>query len=60
VTDNITIPRELLQRMVSAIDLLTPTLPGLRDSGNRWLRKEIIESTDALRAVLQQPPKEKP
>ena len=54
MTDTITIPREQLQRMVSAIGMLIPTLPGLNDKGRTWLRDEIIESTDALRAALEQ------
>ena len=52
---DITVSRELLQRMVNAIDMLIPTLPGLNDKGRTWLRDEIIESTDALRAALEQP-----
>lgn len=55
MTDDITVSRERLQRMISAIDMLIPTLPGLNDKGRTWLRDEIIESTDALRAALEQP-----
>ena len=56
MTDTVTVSRERLSRMVSAIDMLIPTLPGLNDKGRTWLRDEIIESTDALRAALDAEP----
>lgn len=53
--NDITVGREMLQRMINAIDMLIPTLPGLRDKGSVWLRDEIIKSADELRAALAGP-----
>ena len=53
--NDITVGREMLQRMINAIDMLIPTLPGLRDKGSVWLRDEIIKSADELRAALAEP-----
>ena len=44
--------RKAAQSAIDAYERLIPTLPGLKDSGNRWLRESLIKATDDLRAAL--------